>query len=222
MIWDCQQLITDSNPVLLPCSFTAQLLAIDVFSANQKNTWFKAGYLQSFITLDGEEFLGDKYTVGFGGAFLQIPYLNYKLQFQAQPWMENTMIRIKQLSNLEAKDILTMHVSPAENTVPQVGDPIYGNVTPVAFNDLSPVFLIAAAKSRRSILITNRTNKAMWIKEGTAASLPLLVAADPFVSLAAGASYAVEDYSGDIVGRMSAAFASGGKIIFKELPYIVN
>jgi hypothetical protein len=40
------------------------------------------------------------------------------------------------------------------------------------------------------------------------------------VSIAAGSSYTVEDWSGEIVGLMSANYQAGGKIIVKELPYV--
>jgi hypothetical protein len=219
MNWDCEILIEGSNPVILSCSFNSQLLAIDLSSANRRDTWYRAGFLQSLINLDGQEFLGNKFTLGFGGQLIEIPYLNYQLQFEPREWLLNTTIKIKQLSTLEIKAITTMYVNSNQTVARETGSPIYTTVTPAQANAAVPVFLIAAPRARRSVLITNKTNKTLYIKEGAAASAPTLVAADPFVSIVSAASYTIEDWSGEIVGLMAANFQAGGKIIVKELPY---
>ena len=81
MIWDCEYLITSSIPTVLPYQFTAQILAIEINASNQKPTWYRAGYLGSFIDFDGEKFSGSKLELNFGKQLIQVPYLNYRLQF---------------------------------------------------------------------------------------------------------------------------------------------
>jgi hypothetical protein len=111
MIWDCEQLITDSKPVTLPCEFNSQLLAIEVISENQRDTWFESGYLELFVNLGGKKFLAENFQLDFGGQLVRTSYRNFQLRYQAQPWMENTFIRIKQLSNLEIEEISTVGIN---------------------------------------------------------------------------------------------------------------
>jgi hypothetical protein len=220
MIWDYEGSI-GNELILLPPTFTSQLLAIDISASNRRETWYRSGYLKSFVDLDGERFLGREFKLPLGRQLLEIPYLSYRLQFEPVEWLENTTIRIKQLSTTQSRSITTMYV----NSTPQVretSEPIYTTIRPAQANATVPVFTIVAPRSRRSALITNKTNKTVYLKEGAAATSPTLVPADPFVSIAAGSSYTVEDWSGEIVGLMSANYQVGGNIIVKELPYIVE
>jgi hypothetical protein len=221
MGWDVEVLIADSRLVILPYNFSSQLLAIDISASNQRDTWYRSGYLSSLVNLDGNDFFGDTYKLGFGRQLIEVPYSNYQLRFAPQDWMRNINIKIRQLPITSIQSLTrNMYIINSEQQPPKTGDPIYSNVTPNAFNSATPVFTIAAPRSRRSALITNRTSSTVFIKEGTAASNPTLIVGDPFVSIATNASYVVEDYSGEIVGLMQKAFSAGGKIFVKELPYI--
>jgi hypothetical protein len=180
-------------------------------------TWRKLGYLKIEASIAGEFFTAQYKPIEFGNSLLPIPYSNYRLSFEP---VERLIELHPNLTIKIAEFNLNMYVSPAPSSRPEVGEPIYTTVTPNQANATVPVFTIVAPRSRRSALVTNKTNKPVYIKEGAAASAPTLVPADPFVSIAAGSSYTVEDWSGEIVGLMSANYQAGGKIIVKELPYV--
>jgi hypothetical protein len=161
MDWDCELLVTNSNPVILPCAFTSQLLAIEVISANQRNTWFNAGYLQAFAVWESRRFIGKKFRLGFGEQLIEIPYLNYELEYQAQPYFENTLIRIQQLSTIQANQlIIEMGINIAPATPEQLGDE---TVTTVNAN-VANVVLDPANPNRREGFIVNKSNRNLWVR----------------------------------------------------------
>jgi hypothetical protein len=181
--------------------------------------WRKMGLLKVEALIDGIFFEAELKPIRYGDSLIHIPYNAYRLSFEPVDLLlishPNIQIKIAEFN-------FNMYVSPSENVNPQLGEPIYTTVIPALPTSQVPVFSLAPIRERRSVLITNKTNKTMYIKEGAAASTPALVAADPFTSIAAGASYTVEDWNGEIVGLMSASFANGGKVIVKELPYFVE
>jgi hypothetical protein len=221
MNWDCDESIVSNKATILPCNFNSQLLAIEISAGYLRSKLDRSGYLTPLVDVGGELFRGEEISVGFGRQLLSIPYLSYQLEFKFVDAISSSRIRIEQLSTIQINQITNMYV----NSTPQAretSEPIYTTVRPAQANATVPVFTIVAPRARRSALVTNKTNKTVYIKEGAAASAPTLVPADPFVSIAVGASYTVEDWSGEIVGLMSANYQAGGNIIVKELPYLVE
>jgi hypothetical protein len=216
---DYEQILIDSNPTILNFDFTSQLLALDLTFGNKRSTWYQAGYVIPLVNVDGDFYEDKAIKLRFDKQILEIPYRAYRLRFEPVDWAQNVSIKIKQLP---PTDYRLMYVTTEHTITPrETGEPIYTSVIPAAPTATPPTFTIVASRSRRSCLISNKTNKPMFIKEGSAASAPTLTATDPFVSIPAGGNYTIEDWSGEIVGIMSAAFQAGGKINVKELPYIV-
>jgi hypothetical protein len=180
-------------------------------------SWRKMGYLKIEPLIDGEFFTAQYKSIEFGNSLITIPFNTYRLSFEPVNNLlilhPNISIKIKEFS-------LNMYVNPGEYIPRETGEPTYTTITPALPTAAQPVFTIAPVRDRRSILITNRTNKPMYIKEGAAETAPTLVAADPFTLIPVGGSYSLEDYSGEIVGIMTAAFTASGRVIVKELPYL--
>jgi hypothetical protein len=221
MNWDCDEQIISNKTIILPCNFNSQLLAIEISAGYSRGLLDRSGYLTPSVEVGGELFRGAEISVGFGRQLLSIPYLNYQLEFKFVDAISSSWIRIKQLSTNQINQITNMYVN---SPIPprETGEPIYTTVTPNQANATVPVFTIVAPKSRRSVLITNKTTRTVYLKEGAAASAPTLAAREPFVSIPAGGSYTIEDWSGEIVGLMAGNFAAGGYLIVKELPYLVE
>jgi hypothetical protein len=148
---------------------------------------------------------------------LTIPFSRYRLTFIPIPEAITSYSFTIKLAEIN----LNMQLSQAAYVSPTVGAETREIVIPTAPNATDPVFLISAAKPRKSGMIENKTNRTMYIKlESKTAGAPL-VAADPFTAITAGSSYSFSDYSGDIVGIMSQSFLVGSKVIIRELPLIV-
>jgi hypothetical protein len=98
MIWDCELSVTNGEPVILPCVFSSRLLAIELLASNKKDTWYRAGYLAPIVDIDSIGFRGSFIKIGFGSQLVEIPYKNYRLQFEAVEYLLNTSIKVKQLS----------------------------------------------------------------------------------------------------------------------------
>jgi hypothetical protein len=213
--WLFQQTITEK--IEFPKLWTTNGILISISNAVVPS-WRKLGYLKIEAKIEGEFFTAQYKAIEFGNSQISIPFKEYRLSFEP---VESLIILHPNIQIKIAEFNLNMYVSPAESARPETGEPIYSTVIPNSPDSNTPRFSIAPTRSRRSILITNKTNKVLFIKEGGINSLPTLAAADPFTSIAAGASYAVEDWSGEVSGLMAAKIAAGGKIIVKELPYVV-
>jgi hypothetical protein len=211
--WLYAQTITDN--IEFPQTWTSGGVLISITNTTPPS-WRKLGYLKIEQLIDGEFFTWQYRPIEFGKSSIIIPFNAYRLSFEP---VSTLLILHPNISIKIAEFNPNMYISPPDNLPPQIGKPIYTNVTPAAPRAATPIFTIAAARSRRSALITNGTNKAMSINEGSATDIPTLAAALPFVSIPAGQSYTVEDYSGEIVGIMSADYQAGGKVYVKELPY---
>jgi hypothetical protein len=192
MIWDCEQLITSSNPVILPCSFTAQLLAIDIAAGNQKNTWYKAGYLQSFIEIEGTKFVGNRSKLIFGSQLIEVPYRTYQLQYDPADWLQNINIKIKQLSTTQIQTIMPNYASfPASIG----GQPVLDSL-PTSFS--APQYLAATLPAAYQCLPANPLRQSFAVTNlGTATvylDLDAPTAANKrFIAIAAGGTY-VSDF----------------------------
>jgi hypothetical protein len=219
MDWDVEVDILDGAVTVIPYLFNAAVLGIKIEASNNRETWYKSGYLQCFVDIDGERFLGKKFTLDFYGQLIEIPYANYQLEFQPVIYARDVKIKIKELSQTQVKAITNVNIS-GSTISREIGNPIYTTVTPTAFNAAEPVFRLVESRERQSALIMNKTNRPIYINEGANSPTSTLIADDPFVQIVPGGSYAVDEYDGEIYAIMSGAFANGGKIIVKELPYV--
>jgi hypothetical protein len=180
----------------------------------------KVGHLKIEALIEGDFFSAQYRSVDFGNSLIPMPYPACRLTFEP---IDSLLILHPNLSIQIAQFNLNMYIDRGEVKFPEVGDPIYSKVVPPASNVSGQIFVIAASRQRRSALITNRTDKLLYLKEGSATSLPTLVADDPFVGIEPGASYTVEDYNGEIVGLISGGtIAPNAKILVKELPYLLT
>jgi hypothetical protein len=180
--------------------------------------WRKVGYLKIEALIDGDFFNAQFRSIEFGNSLISIPYSAYRLTFEP---IDSLLILHPNLSIQIAEFNLNMYIDRGEVKFPEVGDPIYSEVIPPAPNVSGQIFSIAPSRPRRSALITNKTDKLLYLKEGSATSLPTLVADDPFVGIEPGGSYTVEDYNGEIVGLIpGGTTVPNAKILVKELPYL--
>lgn len=213
--WLYEQTIAEK--IEFPKIWTTNGILISISNAVVPS-WRKLGYLKIEAKIEGDFFTAQYKAIEFGNSQISIPFKECRLSFEP---VESLIVLHPNIQIKIAEFNLNMYVSPSESTRPEIGEPIYSTVIPTAPSSATPRFSIAPTRSRRSVLITNKTNKILFVREGAIDSTPTLVAADPFTSIAAGASYTIEDWSGEISGLMAATFASGGKIIVKELPYVV-
>jgi hypothetical protein len=188
MNWDCELLVTNSNPVILPCAFTSQLLAVEVMSTNQRNTWFSAGYLQSFALWESRKFLGKKFKLGFGEQLIEIPYAKYQLQFQAEYWLENTLIRIQQLSTNQINSIMPLYAQmPTE-----IGDRPVLDSLPTTF--AAPAYAAANPPATYQCLAANTARQSFAVNNQGTANVFLdldapTTATKRFITITPGSAY---------------------------------
>jgi hypothetical protein len=181
--------------------------------------WRKVGYFKIEALIDGDFFNAQFRSIEFGNSLISIPYSAYRLTFEP---IDSLLVLHPNLSIQIAEFNLNMYVSPGESKRPEVGEPIYNTIIGVVLSVAGQTFSIAPVRSRRSALITNKTGRILRIKEGSATSGEPLVDADPFTEIAPGGSYAVEDFSGEILGLLGTGnVQAGDKIIVKELPYLL-
>jgi transposase len=169
--------------------------------------------------IDGEFFNAQFRSIEFGNSLISIPYSAYRLSFEPVESLliihPNISIQIKEFN-------LNMFVSQGEFKLPEVGNPIYSKSAIPLVTAAVQTFTLATPRVRRSALITNKTSRTLYLKEGSAASAPTLTAADPFTSVPAGGSYGVEEYNGEIVGLLASGNAKAGDVIIvKEMPFVV-
>lgn len=212
--WLYEQTIAVNND--FPHIFTANTVLVSI-SNNLPPTWRKMGYLTIEQLVDGEWFEAEIRSVRYGNTSFHIPYPQYRISFEP---VNTLTVLYPDIQIKIAETNINMWVNNPPPAEPVIGDAIHQTITPAQANAPTPVFTIDAAKRRHSIYIKNNTNKTFYYKEGAAASAPTLVAANPFTAIAAGGSATIMDYSGDIVGIMSANYANGGTIITKVLPLV--
>jgi hypothetical protein len=181
--------------------------------------WRKIGYLKIEALIDGEFFNAQFRSIEFGNSLISIPYSAYRLSFEPVESLlvihPNISIQIKEFN-------LNMFVSAGKFEPPKVGEPILRILYPPTGEDTSTAFYLAPERARRAALITNKTDKVLRIREGVFSPSDPLIDADPFTAIPPGGSYTVEDFGGEIMGLIPGGdIADGGRIIVKELPYIV-
>lgn len=101
MTWDCEQTIQGNTRTVLPCSFNSRALAINITATNQQVNWYYSGFLRVVLDVDGAEFIGLDLKAIFGQQIIEVPFVDYKVEFTPRVWLDSTTIRIKQLSATE-------------------------------------------------------------------------------------------------------------------------
>lgn len=197
MVWDVDQIIPVNTSLVLPFTFTSRLLAIDITAANFRPTWYRSGFLRSFLTFDGQEFVGNNFQTRFGNQLFEIPFQNYQLEFTPQSWMSDTNIKIKQLSITETE--LIMGINYASSAPVTASSATTSSVTAIATSGI-----IMPANPARLLggTIVNNSNKNLWIRFDTTAA----TTAFPCVAVPPGGNVDIEDgYVGQVTGIWEAA-----------------
>jgi hypothetical protein len=213
MDWDIDITLVSDRAILLPFVFNSAVLAVKIDATNYRPTWYKAGYLQSFVDLDGESFLGQKYPLSFSPQLIQVPYLNYRLEFDPVTYAENARIRVKQLSTTQIQQIQIMAISNPVQGLPLVGGDV---VTPIIASTTSTVLLAANPNRAPEGLIVNNATRNLWI----VFSVTPATAAPPAVKVPAngGAIDIPGSYTGAITGIWEAG--ATGTAVMHEFNYI--
>jgi hypothetical protein len=158
MPWDCEVTTQGNARIVLPCSFTARVLAVQISANNQKPTWYKSGFLRAIIDIDGSPFIGFDIPTTFGQQIIQVPLSNYQLDFAARVYTDLTTIKIKQLTQAESINIMGINVAPSTPEV--LGDEVVTTVVASITN----VVLDPANPTRRDGFIINKSNRNLWVK----------------------------------------------------------
>lgn len=201
MDWDCEQIITDGEPIILPCVFTSKLLAIELITANRQDTWYRAGYLTPIVYIDAIGFTGKPIRLGFGTQLVEIPYTSYKLEFSAVEYLRNTSIKIKQLS----QNYLYMSGSS------EVQSRAIGNVSPITTVASATSVIIAPENLDRvpGGVIVNTSNKQMWFNcTGTAAAR-----SHPNIPIPAGGNFDIPSGYTGAINAIWLASPSGSAVV---------
>jgi hypothetical protein len=194
MPWDCEKTIQGSNRTLLPCTFSARVLAIDITATNQRGTWYQSGFLRAIIDLDGQPFVGADIKTIFGQQVIELPFSNYQLDFAPRVWLNSTTIKIKQLSNTQSSIFMGINFAPnqAEVLADEVVNVIPASVTSVTLDSSNP--------SRRDGFVVNKSNRNLWVKFGVGPA----IAAAPTSLIPPGSNINIpEGYTGVISGIWS-------------------
>ncbi len=201
MLWDCQ-IVADSK-LLLPCDFNTNLLAIMVSCRNQRSTWYRAGFLQSYLQIEGQSFVGLKHDLHFGSQLIQIPYKQYTLSYDPIDWAFGISVKIKQLSISEYYSPMSGSYQP----VPPVITPDAPLTIPAAVT--SAVIVPANLLRSPECLIINNSNKNMWMTFTGAAA----TTAAPSIKVIPGGNY---DIPGSYTGAINAIWeaAATGSAVF--------
>lgn len=195
MIWDCEGLLIGESSLVLPCDFTSSLLAVNVVSTNQRNTWFDAGYLEVFIIIEADKFHVESRKLRFGSQLLSLPYLNYQLKYTASEWLENTIIKVKQL---DPKNYMSGTAEIPQREI--------GNDTPIS-TALSIASVEIAPEDLNRVPggnILNTSNRVMWFNckgEAAAKTHP------DNIPIPAGGNY---DIPSGYTGAITAIWTSNG------------
>jgi hypothetical protein len=167
MAWDCLATFADSNPLVLPCAFTSRVLAVDISAGNYRPTWYRSGYLEIFVELDGEPFTVKRQVMNFGQQLLEVPVTNYKIRFQPQYWLESTVFKVRQLTTTQIQEIMPLYSTlPTTMADQPVLDSIPTSFTAPVYNTATAAIAyqcLAANTSRQSYAITNIGTAAVFI-----------------------------------------------------------
>jgi hypothetical protein len=149
MPWDCEQTIQGSERTLLPCSFTSRILAIDITATNQQPTWYRSGFLRAILDIDGQPFIGANIETAFGQQVIELPFANYQIDFAPRVWVNQTTIRIKQLTTTQIQNIMPLN-SPMPTVIGEI--PVNDSL-PTSFS--APQYLAATLPAAYQCLPAN-------------------------------------------------------------------
>jgi hypothetical protein len=198
MDWDIQFPLLASSSAILPFDFNSSILAVEVVVDNYRPTWERAGYLQSFVNIDGDYFKGDSFKLTFGKVIIQIPYFNYRLEYQPLGWLVNPIIQVKQLTNTQSSNIM-----PNYAPMPTVlgSQPVLDSL-PTSF--VAPIYTVAGLPATYQCLAANPTRQTFAVtNNGTA---PVFLDLDApssaikrFITIAVNGTYVCDfDYVGAV------------------------
>lgn len=211
MAWDCEQTIQGNIRTVLPCPFNSRALAIDITANNQQPTWYQSGFLRVVLDVDGTEFIGLDIKTVFGQQIIEVPFIDYKVEFTPRVWLDSTTIKIKQLSSTQiGNTYMSVSYEPIERaTGAAVVTTVLVSVTNII---VAPANLDRAPGS----FIINNSSKNMWVScTGTAAT-----AAAPATKIPPnGGSFDIpESYT----GAVNAIWSSGANAscVVNEFSYI--
>ncbi|MGL4835261.1 MAG: hypothetical protein ACRCXH_12680 [Shewanella sp.] len=198
MAWDFQQTIAGSAPLVLPETFISSVLMIELTIANQPDTWFKAGWLEALVEIEGMWCLGRRFTLGFSGQLIEVPYLSYRLRFQAVPWSELTNLKIKQLTTPEIQSIMPIYNDlPTALADKPVLDSVPTTYSATAFSATAAANTYRALvgnPSRKTFAATNQGGQPIYLDFDTPTT-----ATKRHVSINAGGTYVCDiPYVGDV------------------------
>jgi hypothetical protein len=212
MPWDCEQTIQGNGRVLLPCSFTSAVLAIDITATNQQPTWFRSGFLRAILDINGQPFIGANIETTFGQQVINLPFAAYEIDFAPRVWMNQTTIRIKQLTTTQITNIMPLYAQ-----MPTVigAAPITDSI-PTTFS--APQYLAATAATAYQCLAPNPARQSYSVTNtGTAVVFLDLDAptgaAKRSISIPAGSTYVADtNYVGAVFIWSSNATAQACEI----------
>jgi hypothetical protein len=192
MSWDCEHTIQGSTRVVLPCDFTARVLAIEIASNNQRSTWYKSGFLHAILDIEGQSFIGANIETSFGQQIIELPFASYKIDFAPRIWLDFTTIRIKQLTTTQVNNLMlyapmptTIGENPILDSLPTTfSAPQYLAASPAASYQALP-----ANAARQTFAVTNTGNAAVFLDLDAPTGL-----IKRYISIPAGASY-VSDFN---------------------------
>jgi hypothetical protein len=162
--------IRSASPFILPGELSARLLAVDVSTADDPGGWYRGGYLQPIVTIDGTDYLGDVIPLALGEQLVSVPHRRYRLRYTRMPYFGITVIKIKQLTSSQAEDILMgiyAGSAPSTSSTP--------TVTTVSAAIVATALLAANANRFQGGFMVNNSNKNMWVAFG----LPAVATAVP-------------------------------------------
>ncbi len=211
MAWDCEQTIQGNIRTVLPCPFNSRALAIDITANNQQPTWYQSGFLRVVLDVDGAEFIGLDIKTVFGQQIIEVPFVDYKVEFTPRVWLDATTIKIKQLSSTQiGNTYMSVSYIPVQRST---GADV---ITTVAASATNVVLLAANVDRAPGSYIVNNSNKNMWVSlTGSAAT----AAAPNTLIPPSGGSF---DIPGNYTGAINAIWASGANVsaVVHEFSYV--
>lgn len=152
-----QQYAVDSGGMVLPETYTSQLLAVSMRSETHQDTWRKAGYLQAVIRINGVNFSGDWFPIVYGYQLIKVPYTRYRLRYRPASLHRNHL-QIRPLSKSQINRIMPLYNTGTTVAEQPVLDSVPTSFTAPAFaaNVPAPSFLaLPANPARQSYAIAN-------------------------------------------------------------------
>jgi hypothetical protein len=194
MPWDCEQTIQGNIRTILPCPFNARILAVEITADNQRLTWYRSGFFRALINIDGTQFVGVDIETKFGQQIIEVPFVDYQIEFTPRVWLNSTTIKIKQLSTAQSITIMGINNAPA---TPEV---LGTEVVTIINASITSITIDPANAARRQGFVTNKSNRNFWVNFSATAA----TAAAPTNLVTPGSNIEIpENYTGPITGIWS-------------------